>query len=70
MPFSKVQFNVYVQKRLKEYVEEIVETTDVESNSDAIVLLLAYAKKHWSTEDWNRLYSGMKVFGDEGLEKV
>jgi hypothetical protein len=72
MQHAKVQFNVYVQRRRKDYIEEVVSTegSSVESNSDAVNILFAYAEKFWTQDDWNKLAQQMKVYGDEGLVKV
>lgn len=70
MPLTKVQFNVYLQRRFKNYIEDIVDTTEVDSNSDAVTILIAYAMKHFTAEDWDKLAGQIKVFGIEGLEKV
>lgn len=72
MPYTKVQFNVYLQRRFKTHIEEVVsaEESDVDSNSDAMTILIAYAQKYWTQDDWNTQAQNMKMFGEEGLVKI
>lgn len=72
MPYSKVQFNCYIRRKDKQYLEEITDSegSAVDSLSDAMIILIAYAEKFWTQEDWNSQANRMRVLGEEGLVKI